>query len=38
LTGVAFFIVFLWAAPQLTKEKIESAQTEGITAKNAEFG
>jgi MFS family permease len=38
LTGVALFFVFLWAAPRLTTEKIESARAGGITAKNAESG
>ena len=30
--GIALFILFLWAAPQLTTEKIEAAREEGIAA------
>ncbi len=30
--GIALFILFLWAAPQLTTEKIEAAREEGISA------
>ena len=33
ITAVALFLVFLWAAPKLTTEKIETARAEGIAAK-----
>lgn len=42
--GVAFLILFIWAAPKLTTEKIESARAEGVAAKEtieeevADFG
>jgi MFS family permease len=35
LAGVAFFALFLWAAPQLTTDKIETARAEGVAAKAA---
>ena len=34
VSSVALFFVFLWAAPKLTTEKIESARAEGIEAKS----
>lgn len=36
LAATAFFVLFLWAAPQLTTEKIESARAEGVAAKKSE--
>jgi len=33
VTGAALFVLFFWAAPQLTTEKIESARAEGIAQK-----
>jgi len=36
VSAAALFIVFLWGAPQLTTEKIETARAEGIDAKKAE--
>lgn len=38
ITTVALFIVFIWAVPQLTTEKIEAAREQGITAKNTASG
>jgi MFS family permease len=38
VVAVASFIMFLWAAPQLTTEKIESARSEGIASKAAGAG
>lgn len=35
ITAVAAFVMFLWAAPKLTTEKIETARAEGIAAKEA---
>jgi len=35
LAGAAFFALFLWAAPQLTTDKIETARAEGVAAKAA---
>jgi len=32
VSAAALFIVFIWAAPQLTTEKIEIARAEGVTA------
>lgn len=34
-TGVAFLVLFFWAAPKLTTRKIEAARTEGVAAKEA---
>lgn len=34
--GVALFVLFLWAAPQLTTEKIEAAREEGVAANTKE--
>jgi hypothetical protein len=36
ITAVALFLVFLWAVPKLTTEKIESAREQGIAAKRTE--
>lgn len=36
VVAAASFVMFLWAAPKLTTEKIESARTEGIAAKAAQ--
>ncbi|GMQ92654.1 MAG: MFS transporter [Acidimicrobiia bacterium] len=36
VSAVALFAVFLWAAPQLTTEKIETAREQGIAAKDTE--
>jgi len=33
--GIAFLILFIWAAPKLTTEKIESARAEGVGAKES---
>jgi MFS family permease len=33
--GAALFLVFIWAAPRLTTEKIEAARAEGVAAKEA---
>ncbi len=33
LTGAAFLGLFIWAAPKLTTEKIETARAEGVAAK-----
>jgi len=33
ISAVALFLVFLWAAPKLTTEKIEAARAEGVAAK-----
>lgn len=38
ITAVALFIVFIWAVPQLTTEKIEAAREQGIAAKNTASG
>ncbi len=35
VSAAALFAVFLWAAPQLTTEKIEAARLEGVAAKEA---
>jgi hypothetical protein len=35
VVAIASFIMFLWAAPKLTTEKIESARAQGIAAKKA---
>lgn len=35
-TAASFLVLFLWAAPKLTTEKIEAARAEGIAAKNVE--
>ncbi len=35
-SGAALFLVFLWAAPQLTTDKIESARSQGVEAKSQE--
>jgi MFS family permease len=37
-SAVALFFVFLWAAPKLTTEKIETARAEGIAEKSQESG
>jgi len=36
VSAAALFVVFLWAAPQLTTEKIETAREEGVALKNTE--
>lgn len=33
VSAAALFIVFLWGAPQLTTEKIETARADGLEAK-----
>ena len=33
--GVAFLLLFIWAAPKLTTQKIESARSEGVVSKAA---
>ncbi len=38
ITAFALFIVFIWAVPQLTTEKIEAAREQGIAAKTASAG
>ncbi len=35
-TAASFLVLFLWAAPKLTTEKIEAARAEGIAAKSVE--
>lgn len=35
VAAAALFVVFLWAAPQLTTDKIEAARAEGSTAKES---
>jgi MFS family permease len=35
VAAAALFVVFLWAAPQLTTEKIEAARAEGVVAKES---
>ena len=37
-SAVALFFVFLWAAPKLTTEKIETARADGIAEKSQESG
>jgi MFS family permease len=34
VSAVALFLVFVWAAPKLTTEKIEAARAEGVAAKS----
>jgi len=36
VSAAALFVVFLWAAPQLTTEKIEAARAEGVGEKTPE--
>ncbi len=36
VSAAALFVVFLWAAPQLTTDKIEAARTEGIAVNDPE--
>jgi len=35
VAGAALFLVFLWAAPRLTTDRIESARAEGVEARSA---
>jgi len=35
VAAAALFVVFLWAAPQLTTEKIEAARAEGVAVKES---
>jgi hypothetical protein len=36
VSAAALFIVFLWGAPKLTTEKIETARADGIEAKRSD--
>ena len=38
IAGVAILVLFVWAAPKLTTEKVQSARSEGIAAKQGTAG